>query len=204
MNFELLWHFNERGICHPIKNPWKSLLRSQIICLVIIKQLLTLARADSGKEHATFQRLDLSQFLEILCSDVEILCREKSQTLKIKHSGQVSIKGDKNLLRNLMLNLLRNAIQYTAKGGDISVSLDQSKGMAIISVSDTGIGIPPEALPQIFNRFYRVDKARSRESGGSGLGLAICQQIVDSHRGTLQVSSKINKGSTFIIKFPLA
>ncbi len=170
----------------------------------IIKQLLTLARADSGKEHTVFQKLDLSLFLKILCEDVDILCREKSQALHMKHSGQVFIKGDKNLLRNLMLNLLRNAIQYTAEGGEISVSLGQKKDMAIISVSDTGIGIPPQALPHIFNRFYRVDKARSRESGGSGLGLAICKYIVDSHSGTFQVTSQVNEGSTFIVKFPIA
>ncbi len=170
----------------------------------IIKQLLTLARADFGKEHTVFQKLDLSLFLKILCDDVDILCREKSQALHMKHSGQVFIKGDKNLLRNLMLNLLRNAIQYTAEGGEISVSLGQEKDMAILSVSDTGIGIPPRALPHIFNRFYRVDKARSREYGGSGLGLAICKCIVDSHGGTFQVTSQVNEGSTFIIKFPIA
>ncbi len=170
----------------------------------IIKQLLSLARADSGKEQVNFERLDLAPFIQALCDDVDILCREKGQTLILNHNGPIYIRGDKNLLRNLMLNLLRNAMQYTAEGGDIEVILDQKNRMAVIAVADTGIGIPPEALAHIFKRFYRVDTSRSRESGGSGLGLAICKHIVELHQGTLHVNSQINRGSTFVIRIPLS
>ncbi len=170
----------------------------------IIKQLLLLARADSGKEQVTLQRFNLTSFLTELCDDVDVLCREKNQTLQMELSDQVYIKGDKNLLRNLTLNLIMNAVQYTGKGGSITVSLVQEKTIAIVSVSDTGIGIPAKALPHIFNRFYRVDKDRSRMSGGSGLGLAICKHIVELHKGKLQVKSQIDHGSSFIVRFPLA
>ncbi len=170
----------------------------------IIRQLLALARADSGKEQVRFERLDLGPFLLDLCDDVDILCREKGQTLTLQHSGSVYIRGDKNLMRNLMLNLLRNAMQYTAGGGDLTVTLELKNDMAIIAVSDTGIGIPPEALRHIFKRFYRVDKSRSRETGGSGLGLAICKHIADLHQGVLEVDSQLNHGSTFIVRIPRA
>ncbi len=170
----------------------------------IIKQLLTLARADSGIDKTNFERLNLGPFLKTLCDDTKILCREKGQTLTLQQSGQVYLQADKNMMRNLMLNLLRNAMQYTEEGGGISVSLGQKNSMAIIAISDTGIGISTEALPHIFKRFYRVDKSRTRESGGSGLGLAICKHIVDLHQGTLRVNSKVNHGSTFIVTIPLA
>jgi len=169
----------------------------------IIKQLLTLARADSGKEQMTFQVVELASFLNGLCNDMDILCREKKQTLHQKINYQLTIKGDPKALRNMMVNLLTNAIQYTAEGGSITVSLYREKATAIVAVSDTGIGIPSDALPHIFNRFYRVDKARSREAGGTGLGLAICRHIVDMHGGTIRVESQINQGSTFRVRLPL-
>ncbi len=171
---------------------------------IIINQILTLARADSEKEQVPLQRLDLTALLTVLCEDIEILCQEKGHSLKLKQSGPAYIKGNKHLLRNLLHNLLQNAIHYTAANGAITISLSTVKERAIIAVSDSGIGIPQEELPHIFKRFYRVDKARSRESGGSGLGLAICKHIVKIHGGLLQVKSEVGRGSTFIVKLPLA
>ena len=101
-----------------------------------------------------------------------------------------------------MHNLLGNAIRHTAEGGTISVGLAESKGGVVLSVADTGTGIPPEALPHLFERFYRVDKARSRADGGSGLGLAICRQIATSHGGTIEVRSRVGEGSTFRVTLP--
>jgi len=169
----------------------------------IIKQLLTLARADSGKERMTFQVVELAPFLKGLCNDMDVLYREKKQPLHQKINDQLTIKGDPKALRNMMVNLLTNAIRYTAEGGSITVSLYREKSTAVVAVSDTGIGNPSDALPHMFKRFYRMDKARSREVGGSGLGLAMCRHIVDVHGGTIQVEGRINQGSTFRVRFLL-
>jgi heavy metal sensor kinase len=171
--------------------------------VAVLNQLLTLARADSGKEQMTFQVVELAHFLEDLCENMAILCGEKNQTLHQELHDPLTIKGDPQALRNMMVNLLTNAIRYTAEGGTITVSLSRERTMAVIAVSDTGMGIPSHELPHIFKRFYRVDKARSREAGGSGLGLAICHHIAHGHGGTIQVESRVNRGSTFRVRFPL-
>jgi heavy metal sensor kinase len=170
----------------------------------IIGQLLFLARADSGNEHAELADFDLCPFLQDICTDVEPLCEEKLQKMTFHQTGPVIVRGDSNLLRTVMLNLLRNAIQYTPENGEISVSLEKKNSVALVSVSDNGIGIPEGSLPYIFKRFYRVDKARSRNSGGSGLGLAICKNIVELHQGQINVKSQVEKGSSFIVTLPLS
>jgi heavy metal sensor kinase len=171
---------------------------------LIINQLLTLARSDSGKERLRFHEINLAEFLVDLCTDIKILCLEKNLDLQIGQFEKTVIRGDRQSLTNLLHNLLANAIRYTPARGLISVSLLREKNMAVISISDTGIGIPSEELPYIFDRFYRVDKARSRSEGGSGLGLAICQNIIKVHGGTIDVESKVQKGSTFHVRLPLA
>jgi heavy metal sensor kinase len=170
----------------------------------IIGQLLFLARADYAKEQAHLETLELAPFLHDLGNSFEPLCTDKQQTLNMDQIGSAAITGDKNLLRRVVMNLLLNAIQYTPEGGVITVSLTSREGMARICISDTGIGISEENLPHIFKRFYRVDKARSRESGGSGLGLAICTQIVDLHQGQIEVSSQLDQGTCFVVSIPLA
>ncbi|MCP4599145.1 MAG: hypothetical protein GY847_01180, partial [Proteobacteria bacterium] len=107
-------------------------------------------------------------------------------------------------LRQLFLNLLTNAIRYTPEGGTVSISLKQEGRMAVVAVSDTGIGIPQDELPLIFERFYRIDKGRSRADGGSGLGLAICKYIAEAQNGTIEVRSEDGKGSTFSVWLPVA
>jgi heavy metal sensor kinase len=170
----------------------------------IIGQMLFLARADSGNEMTELTEMDLLPFIQELSADIEPLFQEKQQTLTVHHAGPVVVKADCSLLRAVMLNLLRNAMQYTPDKGEISVSVKKENEMARISVSDNGIGISGDSLPYIFNRFYRVDKARARESGGSGLGLAICKHIVELHQGQISVKSQIDKGTTFSITLPLA
>ncbi len=168
----------------------------------VINQLLSLARADAGKEQIKLKTLNLTDFLQEICSDVEILCHEKGIELQLTVEDRMTISGDKKSLKRLLHNLLDNAIKYTPKDGSISIMV-QSKGkMAVISIFDTGIGIPSNELSLIFERFYRVDKARSRSEKGSGLGLAICKHIVDIHGGAIEVDSQLNKGSTFHVRLP--
>ena len=116
----------------------------------------------------------------------------------------MEIEGDPVRLRQMVWNLLNNSIKYTLEEGTVRVSLQNQKESTILTVEDTGIGIPNNHLDNIFNRFYRVDKARSRQEGGSGLGLAICKYIVESHEGEIQVGSQVGKGTKFRICLPKA
>lgn len=111
--------------------------------------------------------------------------------------------GDRGRLRQLFLNLIDNAIKYTPEGGSVTVTVAKQDGMALFRVADTGIGIPPEDIPKIFDRFYRVDKARSRAMGGTGLGLSIAKWIAELHRGTIIVESVPQKGSVFTVRLPV-
>jgi signal transduction histidine kinase len=115
----------------------------------------------------------------------------------------VVVAGDASRLRRLLLNLVENAIKYTPEG-KVEIAVRRSGAQAIITVSDTGIGIAPEHLEHIFERFYRIDPDRSRETGGSGLGLSICAAIAHAHGGDIRVKSTVGKGSTFEVKLPLA
>jgi len=169
----------------------------------IIDQLLTLARADARKEHFSFEDVDLSALLAELKSDVAILCQDKGLNFILCNSENLVVKGDRMQLRQLFLNLVDNAIRYTQKGGTITVSSRCEGQLLIISVSDTGIGIPPAEVPHIFERFYRVDKARSRTEGSSGLGLAISRYIAEVHGGRIEVESEVGVGSTFSIWLPV-
>ncbi|MBF0103411.1 MAG: HAMP domain-containing protein [Desulfobacterales bacterium] len=169
----------------------------------LINQLLLLARADAGKEYLLFESIELGDFIREVCSDMEILCMDKDISLEVNLCPDIVVKGDKKSLKRLIHNILDNAIKYTHCNGSIRVMLEKDNDMAVLSVSDTGIGIPEKEQLSIFERFYRVDKARSRSDGSSGLGLAICQYIIKIHKGTISVESQIDKGSIFYIKLPM-
>lgn len=119
-------------------------------------------------------------------------------------AGKWLVRGEAALLRQAVENLLRNALQYTPAGGTVQVSLEGRHPWVYIHVKDTGIGIPPEHLPHLFERFYRVDTARARHTGGFGLGLALAHQIVTAHRGSLRVASQVGEGSVFTVELPLS
>jgi heavy metal sensor kinase len=123
--------------------------------------------------------------------------------IEIVHEDQAVVLGDADRLRQLLVNLLNNAVQYTPAGGKIELSLDRRGDKAEITVRDTGQGIAPEDLPHIFDRFYRADKARSRTKGGSGLGLSIVRWVVDAHHGEIEVESTPGQGTTFRVRLPL-
>jgi signal transduction histidine kinase len=169
----------------------------------LIEQLLTLARADSGKEQWNFAEVSLSKLITNLSTDVEVLCEEKGLSFQLGQTQDLVVKGDEARLRGLFMNLLDNAIRYTPAPGTISVSLRREGQMAVAAVKDTGVGIPPEDIPFIFERFYRVDKSRSRAEGGTGLGLAICKHIAEAHEGKIEVRSQVGAGSTFSVWLPL-
>jgi heavy metal sensor kinase len=169
----------------------------------LIDQLLTLARADAGKEQWNFTEVNLNTLITDLSTDVEILCREKGLSFQLGQTQDLAMKGDEARLRELFMNLLDNAIRYTPAPGTVSVSLRREGQMAVVAITDTGVGIPAEDIPFIFERFYRVDKSRSRAEGGSGLGLAICRHIAEAHGGRIEVESQVGAGSTFSVWLPL-
>ena len=168
----------------------------------IIDRLLTLARADDGKDQLAFQEVNLGKLIQDLGTDAEILCQEKGLGFQLGETRDLVVKGDEAMLRQLFFNLLDNAIKYTPSGGTVSVSSLTEGQMAVVAITDTGIGMAPEDIPLIFERFYRVDKARSRVGGGTGLGLAISQRIAEAHGGKIEVESQVGKGSTFTVSLP--
>jgi heavy metal sensor kinase len=169
----------------------------------IINKLLFLARADAGKVCYNFERVNLKDLFTELSSDVEVLAKEKGTQFDIVPAEDLDVTGDRVNLRQMFLNLLENAVFYTPEDGKIAVAVEKKDGMAVAAISDTGIGIPPEHLPHIFERFHRVDDSRNRTNGGTGLGLAIAKDIAEAHGGKIEVESKEGKGSTFYISLPI-
>lgn len=167
----------------------------------LLGDLLMLARADSGGLPLRHDRVELDNLLFDVYRQVGRT--EKSVDLELAAVDQVVISGDEDRLKQLLLNLVDNAVKYTPEGGQVSLSLTQDAGWAHLTVADTGIGIPPEDLAHIFDRFYRVDKARNRAQGGSGLGLAIAKWVVQAHGGNIQVQSTVGKGTTFMVTLPV-
>jgi heavy metal sensor kinase len=170
----------------------------------IVGKLLLLARSDAGIEPVNFQDVNIRDLLAELFQDIEALAREKGLRFILGSMDDLTIGGDRLKLRQLFLNILDNAIRYTPGGGSISGSLVRRDGRAVVSIGDTGVGIPAEHLPFIFDRFYRVDKVRSNAEGGTGLGLAIAVSIAKMHGGEIEVESRVGEGTTFRILLPLA
>jgi heavy metal sensor kinase len=168
----------------------------------IIKQLLFLARYENNKQ-LEFKEVNLKELLTELAYDIELLSEDKSLHFQLNAQNDLIVEGDKVSLRELFLNLLNNAIRFTPQGGNVSLTLSRVGNNACVAVKDTGIGIAEEHIKHIFERFYRVDKSRSRSEGGVGLGLSICQRIAELHGGTIEVDSEVGKGSTFSVLLPI-
>ena len=169
----------------------------------IIDKLLFLARSDIRREQYNFEEVNLRELVIDLATSIEALAQEKGLEFEVGTVKDLVVRGDKDRLRQLLFNILENAIKYT-KTGKVSISAVQKDKMAVVAIADTGAGIPSQDLPHIFERFYRVDKTRSREEGGTGLGLAIAQEIAEAHGGKIEVESELNKGSTFSVTLPIS
>lgn len=171
---------------------------------VLIEQLLSLARTDSGRESLHLQPVDLRQTLQSVVDGWQQVASVRNlQFSAILDVPELFVLGDDTLLRRLTDTLLDNAFKYTPPPGSVQLSLESRGETAVITVQDSGIGIAEEEQSKIFERFYRVDKARSRAQGGAGLGLAIAQWIATQHRGTITVESHPGHGSTFRLELPM-
>jgi signal transduction histidine kinase len=133
-----------------------------------------------------------------------MIATAKNITVRVSKDSNVTVIGDRLKLRELLLNLVDNGVKYTPEGGEMTISLERDDGRIKLRVMDNGIGIAPDDQVHIFDRFFRVDKARSRGAGGSGLGLSICKWIVQAHGGEISVESDLGKGSTFTVTLPVA
>jgi signal transduction histidine kinase len=169
----------------------------------IVTNLLDLAKADVDGLSATKEPVRFDNVVMDSYELLEKVAADKGLKIDILKNDQVTVMGDSLRLGQLVFNLLDNAIKYTeGDEGNINISLTLEEGHAKLVVKDSGIGIPPQEIAHIFDRFYMVDKARSREAGGTGLGLNICKVIVDSINGTITAKSEPGRGSEFIVLLP--
>jgi heavy metal sensor kinase len=168
----------------------------------LVEDLLNLARADAGHVKLQIREFYLNDLLADCCRFVQPLANARRINLECRCAEDVPFRGDEELLRRLVVNLLDNAIRYTPGGGQVSATLESAGSDLLIRVADTGIGIPPEAVPHVFERFYRADKARSRQEGGFGLGLSIVKWIAEAHDGAVALTSRPDAGSTFTVLLP--
>ena len=170
----------------------------------LLDDLLTLSRLEGMDGALDREPVALDAIARHAAELLAPAAREKGVEIEVTEEPVPPVAGDSGNLERLLLNLLDNAIKYTRPDGRITVRVARCGGEAVLEVSDTGIGIPAESIPRIFERFYRVDKGRAREEGGTGLGLAIVKHIVQAHGGQVDVESRIGRGSTFRVRLPLA
>ncbi|NLC32731.1 MAG: HAMP domain-containing protein [Clostridiales bacterium] len=169
----------------------------------IVSDLLTLVQADAHNMRLEREKISLAALVKETAHRLEPLAAQRMQRLSLTLDDSGDMYADKSKLRQVIYNLIDNAMKYTQDGGLISLSVTREGRDIILSVSDNGPGIKAENLPHVFDRFYRIDKARSRDSGGTGLGLSIVRQIITLHGGTIKATSEEGKGSTFIVALPI-
>ena len=170
----------------------------------LVSDLLALSRLESN-DKAFNTQVDLTQVVQRVCANLQAVAQSHKVVLELEiEGGQMTLLGDDNALGQMATNLIDNAIKYTAEMGTVTVQIKAQSGLAVLTVKDNGLGIDEADQERIFERFYRVNKARSQSIGGTGLGLAIVKHIVQNHRGNLHLKSKLNHGSTFTVEIPLS
>ncbi|GGF06288.1 PAS domain-containing sensor histidine kinase [Halobacillus andaensis] len=166
----------------------------------LIQDLLELSKVEREDFHLTIEQINMQNFLRDLVPMIEHQAAQRNISLQANISGSTLVEGDSSRLKQVFINLMSNAINYTGENGEVRLDFQEYNDHVVVSIEDNGVGIPEEEIPRIFERFYRVDKARSRNSGGTGLGLAIVKHIVEAHHGSIQVESEVGKGTIFHVK----
>ncbi len=170
----------------------------------IVEGLFAISRLEAGEAQKESVLFDLAELTAGTSDQMGLLAEDKGIAVSCSTPGQVLVRGDRARMKQVVVNLLDNAIKYTPAGGAVKLSVAAVNGKAVLEVADNGIGIPPEARPHLFERFFRVDKARSREMGGAGLGLSIVKSICAAHGGIVDYQSAEGSGSRFKVELPLA
>ncbi|SOD95896.1 sensor histidine kinase [Spirosoma fluviale] len=168
----------------------------------LVKDLVALSQLETGEVRMNFERVDLAHVTHEIFEQLEKIAHAKRTSLVLKstHPGPVWVKADAQRILQVMTNLIENAVKYGNENGHVQVNLEDDKKFVLVSIRDDGPGIPPEHLSRIFERFYRVEKSRSKDRGGTGLGLAIVKHILNAHKSKISVMSKVDKGTTFRFK----
>ncbi|MBK8915092.1 MAG: heavy metal sensor histidine kinase [Phycisphaerales bacterium] len=191
------------SLCHRYREAIASMLEEVDRLTRLVESLLQLTRADAGRAALKAETLDLGQLVRETVEHLRALAEEKSQVIRMHVADGAIARVDRDTLRQALINLLDNAIKYSPPGGSIDVSVSRDgTGCVQLSVSDAGPGIPPDQQALVFDRFYRVDKARSREAGGVGLGLSIARWAVEANGGRIELESQVGRGSRFRIVLP--
>jgi heavy metal sensor kinase len=170
----------------------------------IVEGLFAISRLDAGEAAAEWVRFDLAQLAASTADQMSLLAEDKRIRLTCNAPRAVWVQGDRARMKQVVVNLLDNALKYTPVNGAVELRVGEQESKAVLEVADNGVGISPEALPQVFERFFRVDEARSREPGGAGLGLSIVKSICTAHHGRVEAMSSPGAGSQFRVELPLA
>lgn len=169
----------------------------------LVATLLTLARADAGQLELAAEEVWLGDLVTAAAEQFRPLAEQKGVALGVTVEDGVTLRADRERLQQLFVILLDNALKYTPAGGSVSVTCRRQSGQSVLTVADTGVGIPPGDVPRIFDRFFRGDRARSRGAGGAGLGLAIARWIVESHGGKIRAESAVGAGTKIVVTLPV-
>jgi heavy metal sensor kinase len=170
----------------------------------IVNDLLMLARADAGDALALSERLDAGQLVGSVAEAMGPIAAARDVRLTVAADDRVEVVGDQTRLTQLLVNLVDNALAHTPAGGSVELHARADHGQVVLRVADSGTGIAPEDLPHVFQRFFRAQRDRSRESGGAGLGLALCQSITKAHGGEIELESELGHGTRVTVRLPLA
>jgi signal transduction histidine kinase len=170
----------------------------------IISELLTLVRMDNKETQLNIQPININDMLEMILKRVRPQARERDIELLLVSERKIVAEVDETRMTMALTNLIENAVKYNKEHGKVRVRTDADHQSFTIEIMDTGVGIPPESINRVFERFYRVDKSRSREMGGTGLGLSISRSVVLQHHGSISVESKEGEGTTFYVIIPLS
>jgi heavy metal sensor kinase len=168
----------------------------------IVEGLFALSRLEAGDGQSGWVPVDLAKLATVTAEQMGLLAEDKDIVIRCESAGEVIVQGDRGRLKQVIVNLLDNAIKHTPAGGQVIIRTRASQGTAYLDVADTGVGIPAAALPKVFERFFRVDEARSRADGGAGIGLSIVKSITTAHGGTVTVESEEQRGSCFHVQLP--
>ena len=168
----------------------------------LVNELLNVARIDAGEQNLNLEAVDIEELIERTVMNFKHVSEKHETELQIHYNHHSKALLDYDKMIQVITNIVDNALRYTVAGDVISIHTDEDDDFLIIRISDTGVGIAPEHIDNIFERFYKVDQARTRGKHGTGLGLFIVKSIVESHHGSISVDSKVDKGTTFVISIP--
>jgi heavy metal sensor kinase len=200
---ELETFVQEPGLSSEMRERLGSALEELERLVNIVEGLFAISRLDAGDAQAESVKFDLGKLASSTSDQMSLLGEDKNIKITCAAANDVWIEGDRARMKQVVVNLLDNAIKYTPQGGAVGLSVRTRDGKAVLEVTDNGIGIPTDSLPRVFERFYRVDEARSRELGGAGLGLSIVKSICVAHHGHVEASSSPGNGSVFRVELPL-